>query len=178
MIREYGRLIFFTAGLLVGIQLPAFIEQYRLRIDAQLTEARENLSGFQRTADLFFDGQLKALIAHYRSSDDPVFNADAENVLAIFNRVQMLTREQTAMAAAWYRQASHVLFFAPDELRAGTLEAFSYSAPLNPQAIAWGIATGFILAILIEGSSRGCVWCGKRMGLSAYRRLTRKRVTV
>ena len=49
-------------GLLLGIQVPNFVDQYSRRIDAHYQEVSENISGFQSTADLLFSGDLEELI--------------------------------------------------------------------------------------------------------------------
>ena len=61
--RAYSRLAVFAVGILLGIQVPSFVEQYNQRIDAHFREVNINLSGFQDTADRLFDGDLEALIA-------------------------------------------------------------------------------------------------------------------
>ena len=72
MLRSYLRLILFTCGLLLGVQIPGLINDYSQRVEAHLLESREGLKGFQQTAQRFFNGDLEALVRHYRSSDDPV----------------------------------------------------------------------------------------------------------
>jgi hypothetical protein len=47
MLRSYLRLILFTLGLLVGVQVPGFIEDYAKRVDAHRLEAEQGLKGFR-----------------------------------------------------------------------------------------------------------------------------------
>lgn len=152
MIRSYLRLVAFTAALLVGVQLPGFIEQYRQRVDAHFLEAQQNLSGFQATARLFFNGDIPALIAHYAASPDPVMRSDAASIQSIYDRYRMLAAEQAFLAGPWYAVAWHVAFAHDRGLFDETLKQYSYTVPLSPQAIAWGVAAGLAASILIEAA--------------------------
>jgi len=65
LLQTYSRLLLFAAALLLGIQIPSFIDQYEKRVDAHFQEVSINISGFQNTADLMFGGDLQQLIAYY-----------------------------------------------------------------------------------------------------------------
>lgn len=73
MLRSYLRLVLFTVGLLFGVQIPGFISDYSKRVEAHLIEAQQAVKGYTATAQQFFKGDIRALIQHYRSSEDPVF---------------------------------------------------------------------------------------------------------
>lgn len=152
MIRGYLRLVAFTAALLVGVQLPGFIEQYRQRVDAHFLEAQQNLAGFQATAQQFFKGDIPALISHYAASPDPVMRSDAASIQSIYDRYRMLAAERAALAGPWYAVAWHVAFGHDRGLFDETLKQYSYTVLLNPQAIGWGVAAGLAASILIEAA--------------------------
>lgn len=86
MLRSYLRLLVFTFGLLVGVQVPGFITDYSQRLEAHRLEAQQSLKGFRATAEKFFKGDLDALVAHYRVSDDPVMRSDGQSVAALVSR--------------------------------------------------------------------------------------------
>jgi uncharacterized membrane-anchored protein YhcB (DUF1043 family) len=94
---DYSRLILFSVGLLIGVQLPAVVDQYTKRVDAHLSEARQNLAGFQHTADSYFSGSIEQLIAHYAKSDDKVFRNNISNIQFIYQRVKILSEELTLL---------------------------------------------------------------------------------
>ncbi len=48
MLREYLRLATFALSMLIGLQLPGFMNQYQQRVDAHLKEAQHNLGGFRQ----------------------------------------------------------------------------------------------------------------------------------
>ena len=81
LLKAYIRFAIFATGILIGIQVPSFVDQYAKRIDAHYQEVSFNISGFQKTANSLFGGDLEALIAYYDGSNDTVFRSDSESCL-------------------------------------------------------------------------------------------------
>ena len=102
MLLSYLRLVLFAIGLLVGVQVPGFINDYAKRVEAHLIEAQTGLRGFDATAQQFFNGDLQALVAHYRASDDPVFRSDANSLGTLLDRQVALDKQFQAMQGPWY----------------------------------------------------------------------------
>ncbi|MDB6141276.1 MAG: Protein of uncharacterized function [Pseudomonas sp.] len=150
MLRSYLRLVLFTAGLLFGVQVPGFISDYGKRVEAHLIEAQQNLKGYKDTADQFFKGDLQALVAHYRASDDPVFRSDADSLNVLLTRNQALDREWQAMQAPWYLKAWHVATAANPDIRRETFNSYTWQVLLVPEVIAWGIVSALLLALVVE----------------------------
>ena len=150
MLRSYLRLVLFAVGLLVGVQVPGVINDYAQRVEAHRLEAQQSLRGFSETAQRFFNGDLQALVAHYRASEEPVFRSDAASIGALLARNQLLEREWQALQGPWYEKAWHVLAKADPQLRQETLNGYSYQVLLAPEAIAWGIACALLLAWVVE----------------------------
>lgn len=150
MFRSYLRLALFALGLLVGVQVPGFIDDYGKRVEAHRLEAQEALKGFRSTAKRFFKGDLQALVEHYRTSDDPVMRSDAQSVAVLVERANWLEREWQAMQGPWYAQVWHLATAADRELMEEAVAAYRYQVLLAPEAIAWGIACALLLAWLIE----------------------------
>ncbi|MGH8529481.1 MAG: DUF2937 family protein [Nevskiales bacterium] len=150
MFRDYLRLITFTGGLLVGVQLPSFVDQYEKRVDAHYVEAQLNFAGFQATADRYFGGDVEAMLRHHDQSSDLVFQDEAKAIRSIWQRLQMLKAEQAAMNQDFVRQVYHLLANANTELRNETRSAYSYTVLLTMEAIASGIAGGFVTAFSVE----------------------------
>ena len=147
---DYLRIILFCGGLLIGIQIPAVVDQYAKRIDAHLTEALDVFAGFQQTADRYFEGNIQNLISHYENSDDPVFKNDATNILFISNRVTHLRSEQIALKQSVLMRTAHVLLFPDNKVFQQTLEQYSYMILINPQALVWGLVSGFLIASFFD----------------------------
>jgi len=177
MLRSYLRLVLFAIGLLVGVQVPGVITDYTQRVEAHRIEAQQNLRGFSETAQRFFNGDLQALVAHYRASEDPVFRSDAQSIGGLLARNQMLEREWQALQGPWYARAWHVFAEADPQLRQETLNGYSYQVLLAPEAIAWGIACALVLAWVVE-----CVilfigwtlWFGRRRAKPVAEPLVRR----
>ena len=150
MVIDYIRLMLFSAGLLVGAQLPAVVDQYAKRVDAHYIEATKSLAGFQQTADAFFSGDIEKLVAHYQKSDDKVFRKDAASIQAIYLRVQVLKAEMQWLNRSDLLRSYHVVFDANSEMMDETMQQYSYSLLLNPQALIWGICIAFCIAMLAE----------------------------
>jgi hypothetical protein len=150
MFRSYLRLALFGLGLLLGVQVPGFIIDYTQRLDAHRSEALHSLEGFRDTAKKFFKGDLDALVAHYRVSDDPVMRSDAQSVASLVQRDSMLTAEWWAMQGPWYKQVAHLLSAADQELLKETYTGYRYQVLLAPDAIAWGLSCALLLAWLVE----------------------------
>lgn len=171
MLRSYLRLVLFTLGLLVGVQVPGFVDDYAKRVEAHRLEAERSLAGFRETAKRFFDGNLDALVAHYRQSDDPVMRSDADSVATLVNRDALLQREWQAMQGAWYARTWHVLSAADRELLLETANAYSYQVLLVPEAIGWGLACAFLLAWLLESLALGL---GRLAGVGRARKVQQR----
>ncbi|MBD1553961.1 DUF2937 family protein [Pseudomonas typographi] len=150
MLRSYMRLIVFAIGLLVGVQWPGLLNEYTVRVQAHLTEARNALQGFSDTAAKFFNGDLQALVQHYQGSDDPVFRSDAQSISALVSREAALRAEWEALQGPWYQRSWHVLSAADGQIRDETLQGYNYQVPLAPQAIAWGVGIAVLLALAFE----------------------------
>lgn len=150
MLRSYLRLVLFTAGLLIGVQIPGFISDYSKRVEAHLIEAQKSLGGYNDTAQRFFKGDVQALIQHYRSSDDPVFRTDADNINNLLTRTQTLDREWLALQGPWYMRAFHVLTAADPDIRTETWNGYTWQVLLSPEVIAWGLVCALLFSLVIE----------------------------
>lgn len=151
MIRGYLRLFFFAAGMLIGIQAPAFVIQYAQRVDAHYLEVKQNFSGFQRTADRHFNGDVDAMIRHHERSGDNVFIEGGENIKSIWQRLLRFEKEKAAMNASLHQQLWHLTTAADSELLYETRQAYNYTVPLDMDAVLYGVIAGFIAALLYDG---------------------------
>jgi hypothetical protein len=150
VLRAYLRLVLFALGLLAGIQAPGFVDQYSKRVSAHYIEATKNFAGFQHTADLYFRGNIDALIAHHASSEDAAFRDEAKSVAANYARLQRFARELDAMSRSLFSRIFHVAFQPDKEILNETVEAYSYTVPLNQEAILCGLIGAVVLALPAE----------------------------
>jgi hypothetical protein len=162
--RTSSRFLVFGLGLLLGIQVPAFVDQYRLRVDAHYREVSANIAGFQHTADAMFGGDLDALVSYYRESSDRVFQSDAVSLQAIVDRYQRFRTEQQIMQGSLTEAAWHVLVAADAELLDETRAQYTYTVPLDALALQWGAAIAMLVLLLSEACVFGCVKCAHLAG--------------
>jgi hypothetical protein len=161
VLRAYLRLVLFALGLLGGVQVPGFVDQYAKRVSAHYVEATKSIAGFQRTADQYFGGSIDALIAHHEASSDAVFKDEARAVVAIYVRLKNLTVEFDAMNGPLLSRFLHVAFRPDKEILGETIAAYSYTVPLNEEAIVCGLVAGLLLALLVESVLVGMVRLGR-----------------
>ncbi|SDH93315.1 DUF2937 family protein [Pseudomonas panipatensis] len=150
MLRSYIRLVLFAFGLMVGVQVPGFIKDYALRVDAHRQEASQALEGYRGTAGQFFTGDLNALVAHYRGSPDPVFQRDADNIERVLRRSQLFDKEWQVLQGPWYARAWHMLSAPNLELLRETFDSYTYQVALVPEAIGWALGGGLLMAWIVE----------------------------
>ena len=158
MLLSYLRLVLFAAGLLIGVQVPGFINDYAKRVEAHLIEAQTGLRGFQGTAEQFFKGDLQALVAHYRASDDPVFRSDADSLSTLLVRQLALDKQFQAMQGPWYIRFLQVVLAADPDIRKETWNGYSYQILLTPEAMIWGMSGALLLSFGIECLIRLIDW--------------------
>lgn len=160
LLRGGCRLLIFATGLLLGIQAPAFVDQYQARVDAHYREVSINISGFQRTADTLFEGDLDALVAYYRNSSDRVFSRDADSVAIIVSRYQRLAAEQASLSGGPWARFFHVLISPDPEFFEETFSEYGYTVPLNTLAITWGVGIAIVFILVLDLLIVSCRSCG------------------
>ena len=152
-ILDYLRLLVFTSGLLVGVQVPAFIDQYGKSLEAHLLESSMSLKEFQRDAERYFDGSLDKLIAHYQNNKDPVIQDGGDSIAAIYTRNQALVQAWKSFTTSTYSTYTHVILKPLLDIKSEVWGNYTYSIILNPSAIISGLTCAFALSLLIEISS-------------------------
>lgn len=150
MLANYFRLIAFAFGLLIGVQLPGFVDQYAKRVSAHQIEVSRNFAGFQDTANQYFSGNVDALIAHHQASADAPFQDEAKTIQAMYQRLKEFSAELAALQGPLIKQIFHVALRPNREIFGETRAAYSYTVPLNLPAIETGIIVAVVLAALVE----------------------------
>lgn len=179
MLRHYLRLVVFTVGLLVGVQAPGFVDQYAKRVSAHYIEVKHNFAGFQQAADQYFNGDVAALVAHHLASPDPVFKGEAKTIGALFARIKALAAELDAMSGSSLSRLIHVVVNPNHDILKETSAEYSYTVPLSPDAILYGLTTGLVVALAIELALAGLlslIW-RRRWKAAAPRKLSPVRDT-
>jgi Protein of unknown function (DUF2937) len=157
MIANYLRLIVFALGLLVGVQVPGFVDQYAKRVSAHHSEVAKNVAGFQETADRYFSGSIEALIAHHVASADSAFRDEAGSIRQMYDRLTALRAELAALRGPLIKQIVHVLVHPNREILDETRSEYTYAVTLSPAAVVSGLTAGAVLAMLVEALFSGLV---------------------
>ncbi|EKE84721.1 hypothetical protein A10D4_03885 [Idiomarina xiamenensis 10-D-4] len=138
------------ASLLVGVQVPHYVDQYQQRIDAHLIEVGIHLKGFQAIADQFYDGDLDQLIAYHEQSQDDVFAAEAKPLRQMQQRFQYLQQQQQALQTHLAGQIQHIIGHPDRDILRETWRQYKAVVPLTGEAIGAGFIIAFLLLLIVE----------------------------
>jgi hypothetical protein len=147
---EYSKIVVLLLGLLVGVQIPGFVDEYRLILESRALESSLGLAEFRNDAERFFDGDLDRLVAYYESREDEIIVAGGQSIRALVDRNLMLTNGliqfNASLAQAYYQVFLSPLIEVQEQLR----DSYQYSVALNSVSIGSGIGLGLLCLILFE----------------------------
>ena len=147
---EYLRSIVFLGGVLVGIQVPAFVGQYGDQLTARVAESKRSLDAFRDDAERYFGGDMNALIAHYGANVDPVFQAGGKSIGAVVERHRYLASALSSFRKSWYSPYLHVLLNPVEEIRRTIWNSYDYRITLDGAAILFGLLTGLLGTVTLD----------------------------
>ncbi|GAB4114977.1 MAG: hypothetical protein Fur0026_00160 [Sideroxydans sp.] len=147
---RYLMIIVACAALLLGLQVPNFVDQYQKRVDAHLREVTANLQPFQAIADKYFAGDIDKLIALHRGSSEKPFQEEGSALEQMVQRKLRFEADMAALQASLPVKAFRVLFQGDREMIDETLGQFSYNVPMNQDALFFGAGFAFSLLLLLE----------------------------
>ena len=150
LIRHYFSLILFAAGLLAGVQVPNFVDQYEKRVDAHYREASANLSGFQHIADLYQHGSVERLIRQHDASSDPSFRSEAAPIRDLYRRKLRYEAELQALRAGFIRKVAYVFFAAAHPRLHDTDDQYAANLTLNATVAMCGVSAAVTVCALFE----------------------------
>lgn len=148
--KRYTLKLIFVLGLLIGIQLPNFLAQYELRLDAHYIEAKNNLAQYQKLADLFFDGDIDALIVKHRNSDVAIFKAEVVVIENTLNRFNELQQEKDDLQGNLFHKFYFLVKKLDSPLFKETNKSYKAEVVLNQAAISVGLILALIFSLLFE----------------------------
>lgn len=151
--RLIPRLLFIAiaaAALLVGIQLPNFVDQYQKRLDAHLIEVRTNLAPFQEIADRFHGGSVPQLIAKHEESEDATFRAEGSAIRQMHDRFLRFQEEKAQLQGKLPQQLIWIATRADRALLAETRDSYSFALLLDRVAVIAGFSCMIVVVMLLE----------------------------
>ncbi|MBU1424865.1 MAG: DUF2937 family protein [Gammaproteobacteria bacterium] len=147
---RYLMIIVACISLLVGLQIPNFIDQYQKRIDAHLREVTANLQPFQEIADKYFGGDIVRLIDLHRNSEAQPFREEGVAIETMVQRKQRFEADLAALQTSLPQKALNVLLHGDREMIDEALGQYSYSVPLNQDALLFGAGVALAILLLVE----------------------------
>ncbi|MDP4028616.1 MAG: DUF2937 family protein [Gallionella sp.] len=166
---RYLMIIVACVSLLIGVQIPSFVDQYQKRVDAHLREVTINLQPFQEIANTYFGGNLDKLIElNLRANAKPLQEQGAAIALMV-KRKSRFEADMAALQTSLPMKALHVLFNGDREMIDEALGQYSYTVPLNQDALLFGAAVSLLILLILE-----LLFALSRfVGAKAWRRLHR-----
>ena len=150
-VRRYCLKLVFALGLLIGLQLPHFLQQYEHRLDAHFLEAQSQLQQYQDLADLYFLGNLNSLIAKHRQSDDLVFSQEATIIEDTANRFAMFEAKKQALKGGLVSRLFYLIGEFNTPLFIETQHNYKAEIVLNRDAIIIGLISGLMSSLFVDG---------------------------
>lgn len=149
-IHHYISILVFTAALMLGVQLPNFVDQYVKRIDATQKEITLQHKEYLTIATRHGQGSIDALIKKHEASPDRTFRAEAEPIRKNQARKKRFDLELQALEGSFWSQAMHLLISGDREILRETYNNYSANLPLNTHAAICGLLFGMIASLLLE----------------------------
>ena len=145
--------IFFTAGVIIFLQIPHFIDQYTQRIGGYAESKNQQLADYQDIAKNNFNGDINKLIDSFKNSSDDAVRETGNNIEGTQIDVNLLKTEVDALDDN--SLMSKVIFLSTNlryDLAKGTLKSFQPGIPLNLWALVYGLVGGILFSLLFNGS--------------------------
>jgi hypothetical protein len=143
-------MLIFTAALMIGVQVPNFVDQYVKRMEAHLNEARIQYNEYQKIARLVPGRSIEDLIEKHTTSDDSTFRAEAEPLKKTLQRKEFFEKEMIALQGSFWTQGIHILTSVDKEILSDTYKSYTANLPLNTNAAICGLIFGLLASLIME----------------------------
>ncbi len=147
---RYLMIVVACVSLLIGLQIPNFVDQYQKRVDAHLREVSVNLQPFQDIAAKYFSGDMNKLIELHRASSEKAFQEEGAAIEKMVARKLRFETDLAALNTSLPLKALHVLFHGDKEILDEALGQYSYAVPLNQDALVFGACVAIAILLLVE----------------------------
>lgn len=137
-------------ALLIGVQVPNFVDQYEKRLDAHLREVTVNIRPFQEIADKYLGGDLAKLIQLNRSSEAKPLQEEGAAIESMMMRKLRFEAATAALQTNLPMKALHILLYGDQEILDEARQQYSYTVPINPEALMFGAGIAILILIIAE----------------------------
>ena len=150
--------VLFTITVILGMQLPAFINAYVQRLSGHLNEANIQLSKFEEIAKFQYQGDLEKLVSAYLKNSDFSIQQTGKMISELMNRTEYFQAHMNALHSGEYiERVKYFLFNFDPSLARDTLNYFELSLPLTFEAVITGIG----IAVFLTAIEKTCFYAGK-----------------
>ncbi len=150
LLQRYSLKMVFALTLLVGLQLPNFLQQYEQRLDAHYIEAEMHLQQYQALADRHFAGDLQALIIKHKSSELALFNQEALLIEKLQRRFHYLQAKKQALQSPLMARLYFLLGEINRPLWLETQANYNAELRLNKNSIQVGLLSALVVTLFLE----------------------------
>jgi hypothetical protein len=147
---RYFIVIVACISLLIGLQIPNFVDQYQKRVDAHLREVTINLQPFQEIANKYFGGDMGKLIELHKTSAEKPFQDEGAAIEQMVARKLRFETDMAALNTSLPLKALQVIFHGDREILDEAKSQYSYAVPLNQDALEFGAAVALAFLLLAE----------------------------
>lgn len=147
---RYLMVIVACISLLIGVQIPSFVDQYQKRVDAHLREVTVNLQPFQEIANKYFGGDLGKLIALNLNSNAKPLQEEGMAIEKMAKRKLRFEADMAALQTSLPMKALHILLNGDREMIDETRGQYSYSVPFNQDALLFGAGVAIAILMIME----------------------------
>jgi hypothetical protein len=147
---RYLMIIVACLALLIGLQVPSFVDQYQKRVDAHLREVTINLQPFKDIATKFFGGDMDKLIVLHRNSAEQPFQEEGAAIEKMVQRKLRFEADMAALQTSLLLRAWHVALHGDREMTDEVLAQYSYTVPLNQDALLFGAGAALAILLMVE----------------------------
>jgi hypothetical protein len=145
IIYRYFLILIASISILLGIQIPGFVDQYEKRLDAHFIEATNNLRGYQEIAEKFFNGSIPDLIKKHEANEDKTLKEEALPIRNIYQKFSRFKKQKESLNTNLAGKVFFIAVKGDRELINDTYANYSFLIPLTGEAL----ATGFIFAAIV-----------------------------
>jgi len=147
---RYFLVLIACASILLGIQIPNFVDQYEKRLDAHFIEVGNSLRGYQEIADRYYDGSVAALIKKHEESKDRANRDEAGPIRNIYERYLRFKDEKRSLETGLVGKVAFIIAKGDRELINETYINYSFTIPLNRAAVLSGALSAAFVLLLVE----------------------------
>jgi len=147
---RYLIVIIACIALLLGLQIPNFVDQYQKRVDAHLREVTVNLQPFQDIANTYLGGNIAKLIEMNIKSDAKPLQEEGRAIEKMVKRKLRFEADMAALQTSLPMQALHIFLHGDQEILDEAMAQYSYAVPVNQDALMFGAAVAIATLVIAE----------------------------